>query len=293
MATLSGLRGFGVLLVAMLLLPLRGYGEQVQSEGAVALDRSQRLLIESQAVGDRFRIDVLLPLGYESSTERYPVVYVTDSNYLLYSAAATYLAQATGEYPKMIIVGIGWDVPSITRIRVRDLTPTCPKAYRKSRAMTKAECGQANGFVDFIRNELQPLVNERYRASGDSTLVGYSYGGLFALHVLFNHSDLFDRYVIGSASMDWDDEYVFRMEQRYAEQHKDLDKRVFLSAGGLEGDGTIPSAYRMHEQLLARKYPSLEVALKVFDGETHMTNISTTVMGGLGYVLPAPPSAAQ
>ncbi len=31
------------------------------------------------------------------SSDRYPVVYVTDSNYLLPSAAATYLAQATDE----------------------------------------------------------------------------------------------------------------------------------------------------------------------------------------------------
>lgn len=257
--------------------------------GAVELERSDRYLLPSEHVGDRFRIDVVLPIGYGSSDERYPVVYVTDSNYLLYSALSTYLAQATGEYPKVILVGIGWDVPSITRIRVRDLTPTCNREYRSSRSMTKAECGQADAFVQFIGNELQPFIDERYRTAGDDTLVGYSYGGLFALHVLFNHTDLFNRYVIGSASMNWDDEYVFRMEQRYAKKHDDLAKRVYLSAGGLESDGTIPNTYRMFEQLRSRQYPGLHVDMQVFENETHMTNINPTVMRGLAYVLPMGP----
>lgn len=253
--------------------------------GAVELDSSDRYLFESAKVGDKFRIDVLLPIGYAQSTERYPVVYVTDSNYLLPSAAATYLAQATDEYPKVIIVGIGWDVPSIRRIRVRDFSPTCNAEYRAQQSMTTKECGQANNFSQFIGQELQPFIDKTYRASDDNTLVGYSYGGLYALYALFNHSDLFDRYVIGSASMQWDNEYVFRAEEEYAKNHKDLAKTVYLSAGGLEREGVIPNAYLMQEQLLERKYPGLKLKLEVLDGETHMTSINPTVMRGLGYVL--------
>lgn len=253
--------------------------------GPVTFDHSDRYLIPSESVGDEFRIDVLLPLGYAESDERYPVVYVTDSNYLLFSAASTYLAQATAEYPGMIIVGVGWNVPSIAQIRVRDLTPTCNRAFRDSRSMSKAECGHADEFARFMGEELRPFIDGRYRTAGDDTLVGYSYGGLFALHILFRHTDLFDRYVIGSASMDWDDSYVFKAESAYARKHQDLPKSVYLSAGGLEGDGTIPNAYRMYERLLGREYDSLAIHLDVFEGETHMTNINPTVVRGLGFVL--------
>ena len=72
------------------------WANTAERTGAVEIDRSDRYLIPSTAVGDKFRIDVILPIGYEAAaTERYPVVYVTDANYLVYSAIATYLAQAT------------------------------------------------------------------------------------------------------------------------------------------------------------------------------------------------------
>lgn len=279
----------GILLRAVvlisLLFPILAMANSYERIGATELDRSDRYLFESKNVGDRFRVDVVLPIGYDQSDQSYPVVYVTDSNYLLVSAAATYLAQATGEYPKMIIVGIGWDVVSIRRIRIRDLTPTCNAEFKSSNAMTDKDCGQADSFSKFIGEELQPVINQKYRTSGDNTLVGYSYGGLFGLHVLFKHSDLFNRYVIGSPSMGWDSGYLFAAEQHYANNNKDLEKTVYISSGGLEGNGQIPNAYLMYEQLLARKYPSLNINLEVLDGETHMTSISAAVMRGLGSVL--------
>ena len=178
--------------IALLFVSAFVHAESIQRIGPVEFDRSDRYLIESKHVDDRFRVDVLLPLGYEQAEQHYPVVYVTDSNYLLMPAAATYLAQATQEYPKMIIVGIGWDVPSITRIRVRDLLPTCSKAYRSRQSMTKSECGHAKNFSAFIEKELQPFIADNYRSTEDRTLVGYSYGGVYALYALFNHTDLFD-----------------------------------------------------------------------------------------------------
>ena len=282
-----------ILIFVLLLFSVSVIAENPERIGSAELDNSDRYLLDSKQVGDRFRIDVLLPIGYAESGQRYPVVYVTDANYLLASTAATYLAQATGEYPKMIIVGIGWDVPSIRRIRVRDLTPTCSDEYKSRQSMTSEECGQADKFSHFIGKELQPFIDKTYRTSRDNTLVGYSYGGLFALHVLFNHSELFDRYVIGSASMDWDNEFVFRAEQQYAKNNKELSKSVYLSAGGLEGDGTIPVAYLMYEQLVARNYPGLKIKLEVLAGETHMTSINSAVMRGIGYVLASPPNSGE
>lgn len=257
----------------------------VERLGAAEIDRSDRYLIESTSVGDSFRIDVISPIGYSQGEDRYPVVYVTDSNYLLPSAAATLLAQARGEYPRMIIVGVGWDVPSIARIRTRDLTPTCSDQFKADRSYGDHECGHADAFAEFFAKELQPFVDRTYRTSGDDTLVGYSYGGLFGLHVLFEHSDLFDRYVLGSSSIEWDDEVLFRSEAAYAAKHSDLAKRLYLSVGSEEADGTIPRNYRMAEQLRARGYPGLEMELEILDGETHLTSVNAFVMRGLRSVL--------
>ena len=258
--------------------------------GSVAYDRSERFLLPSEAVGDVFRIDVILPIGYDESEDAYPVVLVTDSDYLLASAAATQLAQATDHLPKLILVGIGYDVPSIAdtaQVRVRDFTPTCDKGFVERNAHPKELCGKADNFVAFIRNELKPLIKSRYRASDDTTLVGYSFGGVFALHALLSRVDVADRYVIGSASIEWDGEVLFDQESRYASAHDDLAAIVYLSAGGLEGNATIPNAYLMYEQLRERSYPGLTIGLEVLDGETHMTAISSTVMRGLRWVFAA------
>ena len=252
--------------------------------GAVSLDRSSRFLFPSEQVGDTFRIDVVLPIGYEESDATYPVVLVTDSNYLLASAAATDLAQATGHLPKMILVGIGYDVPSIAdtaQIRARDLTPTCDLEYVTKDPNAKGFCGKADPFIAFIRDELKPFIAKRYRTMNDTTLVGYSFGGLFALHTLFTGNDIANRYVIGSASIEWDDEILYAEERKYAEQHTDLKKVVYLAVGGLEGSATIPNTYLMYERLVARNYPGLVIQEEILDDETHMTAVNATIMRGL------------
>ena len=85
--------------------------------------------------------------------------------------------------------------------------------------------------------------------------------------------------------MDWDDEFVFRSEARYAKRHTNLAKTVYLSAGELELDGTISNAYRMYETLLKRNYPGLRINMELLTDETHMTGINPMAMRGLGFVL--------
>lgn len=204
-------------------------------------------------------------------------------------AAATQLAQATGDLPKMILVGIEYDVKSISdtgQIRVRDFSPTCSDEYVKRTSLPKHLCGGADRLIDFIQDELSPFVAASYRADmEDSTLLVYSFGGSFALHVLFSRTDLFDRYVIGSQNIGYDNERLFGAELTYAEQNKDLGQTVYLSAGKLEGFGTIRRMFKMHERLLPRDYPGLSIKIELLDDETHMAAINSTAMGGFRFVM--------
>ncbi len=280
----------------LLVLPVFGHAAEPSPLGGVTLDRSSQFSFPSEAVGDAFRIDVVLPIRYEESDQRYQVVFVTDSNYLLSSAAATQLAQATGHLPPVILVGIGYDVPSISgisQIRVRDFSPSCDASYVKRTSLPPHLCGKADAFIEFIQSELKPFIDEKYRTNGDNTLVGYSFGGLFALHALFTRNEVFDRYVIGSPSIEWDDELLFKQEAAYAEKNKDLAKNVYLSVGGLEGYETIPNTFLMYERLLSREYPGLKLQVELLPDETHMTAINATVMRGLRAVLGAPSGEVQ
>ncbi len=268
------------LLLAIAPLPTQA----AEAVGPVTLDRSSQFMFPSKAIGASLRIDVILPIRYAESKERFPVVYVTDSNYLLASAAGTQLAQATGHLPRVILVGVGYDVPSIAdtaQIRAREFSPTCDKAYMEQTGLPAELCGGADRFIEFFAAELKPFIASNYRASEDATLVGYSFGGLFALYTLLSRNEVFDRYLIGSASIEWDNEYLLKQEAQYAKRHKDLAKRVYLSVGELEGEGTVPNNFRMYEQLKSRNYPNLRIELEILDDETHMTAVNSTVMRGL------------
>ena len=63
-----------------------------------------------------------------------------------------------------------------------------------------------------IEAELQPLVKDRYRVAGSSTLIGQSFGGLLATEILLKQPGLFDNYVIVSPSLWWDDESLLQAE---------------------------------------------------------------------------------
>jgi predicted alpha/beta superfamily hydrolase len=92
-------------------------------------------------------------------------------------------------------------------------------------------------FRDFLERELIPWVDREYRTvPGDRTLVGHSYGGLFSSWVLVTKPELFQRYVVVSPSLWYDDHLVSGLEERYAASHRRLSARVYLCVGSREGD---------------------------------------------------------
>lgn len=267
----------------------------------VAIEGSRLLTIQSREVGGAFEIDVLLPLSYGSGNGRYPVVYLTDSTDFFPTVAGNiHLMRLSGELPEVIVVGIGYPSGSpVMSLRTRDLTPTLNRDFEKeARAdpyfpLAKGiNPGGAGKFHDFLETELKPLINKEFRTDPeDQTLLGYSFGGLFGLYVLFNHTDAFDRYVIASPSIWYDDGVSFQFERAYAQRNNELAKRVFLSANELETledpDGVFQSVAnieKMVELLGSRAYPSLKLDSHVFEGETHQSGVGTALSRGLRFV---------
>ena len=125
-------------------------------------------------------------------------------------------------------------------------------------------------------------------------LFGHSLGGLFAADVLVREPAAFARYAIGSPSLWWDDDVVFRQEEDYAATHDDLPAKVFFGIGALEThDGRqlelvnlpaeerakgavrhldmVDDMQRFVDRLESRGYPSLQLASAVFPDEFHIT----------------------
>lgn len=143
--------------------------------------------IDSKAVGRGYHIYVRYPETYAKEPDRkYPIVYLTDGDSAFPMLAANHLFLNYDEgLPDAIVVGIAYGSfdPAVNRRDV-DFTPPDP-------AVAPAKAG-ASAFQQFVKNELIPLVERRYRADpGRRVLVGQGRGGTFVLYSAFTDPDLF------------------------------------------------------------------------------------------------------
>jgi predicted alpha/beta superfamily hydrolase len=167
----------------------------------------------------------------------------------------------------LLIVGLGYgtDVSEHFNERMRDLSPSAIDQLPTS--------GGGEQFLRFITEEVVPFVEANYRTMpGHRTLVGISIGGLFALYTLFRRPEIFNRYIISSPSVFWDNGLIFKHEEQFAQKQATLSGKVFLSVGGLENAADmIEPIQELVERLLSRNYEALEVSLTAIEGETHFS----------------------
>lgn len=248
----------------------------------VTIPNTELHFVSSKIVGDQFKICIALPKNYADTKKKYPVVYLLDANIFfgLVTDAAR-LLQFGQEIPEIVIVGIGYpDDDQHLTLRNRDYGPT---PYDMPEI-----AGGAEHFLAFLRRELHPYLEERYRIDADdNVLVGDSTSGLFALYTLFHQPEAFRRYIIGSPSIYWDNAVTFEYEARYAATHTDLPVTIFLSVGDLEAiyepgfAAMVSNVAKLTETLTSRKYPSLKLITHIFDNETHLSVIPATMSRGL------------
>lgn len=203
--------------------------------------------IQSAELGEKRILNIYLPEGYNpaESTE-YPLVYLLDGG------ADEDFIHIVGLYqfnsfswvkraPKSIIVGI------VNVDRRRDFTfPTMVKEEKEKFPTT----GHSDKFIAFIERELQPFIEKKYKANGSRTIIGESLGGLLATEVLFKKPSLFDKYIIISPSLWWDNGSLLNAKPDIIHQKTD----VYIGVGkeGLTPTA-VPRVMEVDANLLAEK----------------------------------------
>jgi predicted alpha/beta superfamily hydrolase len=291
-------------------------GQEPSGEGAAAAEvqpstvlGAQRHALAAQHIDQTYQIDVfpaVSPLRPPAPGEKLPVVFVLDGNLYFPMVASMAALLTLEEIPSMLIVGVGYDfAPStpaplvmleVQTRRNRDLTPSVDEAFVTR--MTEmyqgfgapyppyGQPGGADAFLAFINDELKPFIAERYPNADveDATIMGLSFGGLFAMHALFTAPDSFDRYVAGSPSLFWDEGVTFAAEAAAS----DVAARLFISTGELEDEAEMRAPVaRMDALLRDGRRPSLSYTFNDFAGETHASVIPATFSRGLREVFAA------
>ena len=167
----------------------------VASEAPPLVERTEVRTLKSEANGVAYKLYVSLPHGYGQPGKTFPVVYLLDANYSFLIAR-----NISDHLSDLILVGIGYDTPndafawqseSYHRNRTRDYTPKFFPTGGYSPEMQKVSGGGPK-FRAFIEKELVPFIDSNYATtSGDRTLVGHSYGGLFSAWNVITAQPLF------------------------------------------------------------------------------------------------------
>lgn len=255
-------------------------GGQSCSYPQVKIRDSEMRRLKSQKTGWDYEIDVSFPVGYGSETSRYPVVYVLDAEYNFgCTAYITRRLIKNKDIPKILVVGIAYDTDyeEFYRKRMQDSTPESD--------IHSYNTGGVEPFLAFFKDELIPFIDAEYRTvKGDRTIAGHSITGFFCCYVLFKQPDLFKRYIIVSPSLWFSDGILFDIEQKYAQEHRDLNAVVYFSTGLDESGQMITSSEKFIQIMKTRSYAGLKFNAVMAAGEHHRSIFPLAFTRGLQFI---------
>lgn len=148
----------------------------VSCAAAQSATKADTITIQSKLLSQTRRALVSLPQSHAGTTRAYPVVIVLDGEaYFENAKVITAKLAALGHFPEAIVVAI----PNLTNSptdRVRDMTP--PGLSVSGSSLNE----DGDKFLDFIEQELMPVVRAKYRGGAPLMLVGHSSGGVIATY---------------------------------------------------------------------------------------------------------------
>ena len=269
---------------------------------------SELRMMKSKATGQKYRISIALPYAYadkslksipffDKALTAWPVIYLLDADWMFGMVTDTVRLMAwMGRTTDAIVVGIGYpEERSIgqtwrqcTSGRTRDLTPVSSAVSDTHwREMLKLDVTSGGGpaFHEFIKQELIPLIDKKYRTDpAKRILAGHSHGGLFTVFAMFQEPRLFSHYIASSPSINFANDNLFDRESAYAKKHKGLPAHLHLSEGDLEIDEKHPDysdTDHFATILENRKYKGFSLTKQVFPDSNHVEVIAPALHEGL------------
>jgi len=271
---------FAVLLVPMAIAPAQAQQAQPYPSSA------ETFVIHSTILGEDRRLVIYNPDNVGGNLlPSYPVLYLLDENDMsMVAGMVKYLSAYNEQLPAMLVVGIdGGDQ------RIRDLTPTHSLFDNMGKRDPDPNgwlqpSGGGEKFLRFVREEVMPFVEKKYRTAPFRIFAGHSVGGLAVVHALTAHPDTFDAYLAVAPSLWWDKGGFVRSAARHLPTG--TDKKFLFLADSPEGGPFPIYIKRFLDALAAHKAPGFHWTHAYYPGETHGSIAAKAYYDGLRYLYP-------
>ncbi len=262
---------------------------------------SQTHILKSQTNNIDYELFIAVPPNYQNNKNCYPVIFTTDPNFI-FPILLGATKSLTTMIPDTIIVGIGHadldfkELDEVTRNaraevhRARDLLPwkfdKFTKYFTHENLELESEIvkhsGHATEFKDFITSEIIPFIDQTYRTNTSKrTLIGHSFGGLFASWIALNHPTIFQNYLLISPILHYEDGQIF---EEISNLSKTISTKIYLYAGSRENSHPNFFDNLQRFQDATNISPNITTTLKIFEDEYHCSTVPPAIAHGLKFI---------
>lgn len=189
-----------------------------------SIPKHETFTIKSQLLNENRIINVWFPDNYLVSRDSLTVVYMPDGGTAEdFPHVANTLDKLIKEkkIESVILVGI----ENIQRRK--DLTPTTEIEEDKKVAPV---VGGAPIFRSFIKNELFPEIEKKYRTNKKKAIIGESLAGLFITEIFLEEPTMFDSYIAIDPSLWWNDHYLVKKAKENLEKFPSKKVKFWFAA---------------------------------------------------------------
>lgn len=245
--------------------------------------------IQSKELSEKRILNIYLPEGYNTSDSiKYPVIYLLDGSADEDFIHITGLVQFNSfewinQVPKSIVVGIA------TVDRRRDFTfPTTIEKDQKKFPTS----GHSAQFISFIEKELQPFIEKKYKTNDSKTIIGQSLGGLLETEILLTKPALFNKYIIVSPSLWWDNGSLLNHDIGSFQNNLNQQTDIYIAVGK---EGATPTdiprvmeedARLLFDKISQIKTKNVKVHFEYLPRENHATILHQAVSNSFRVLYP-------
>ncbi|MBU2930023.1 alpha/beta hydrolase-fold protein [Winogradskyella psychrotolerans] len=222
--------------------------------------------------------------------KQYPVVYLLDGRYNFVPFVGMLKQYSemhdTKILPEMIVVGIS---NINNESRMMDFSPTTARKPK--------QFGGGSQFLEFIKTELFPYIEQNYSGAQHRTIIGHSFGGLVVMHALTKHPEMFDNYLLIDGSLYFDNN-LFLNNPTYSLTGKQLqNKNLYIAIANTATYGSHLESIKK-DTITANKYvrhsldlvdqinysdTNLNTSWKYYNNDTHGSTAYLAQLDGLRF----------
>ena len=200
------------------------------------------------------KVWIYLPPDYETTDKKYPILYLQDGQNV-FDASTSFSGEwrvdeslnqlfEQGDYGCIVVA-----IDNGEAHRINEYSPWVNNQYGG---------GEGDEYLDFIVNELKPVIDANFRTFRErefTGIMGSSLGGLISHFGFVEYQAVFGKAGIFSPSY-WFSNEVY---EHTADIEKENDAKIYLLGGQNESAGLVPDINRMEDLLEAEGFADEEI----------------------------------